>query len=634
MEFGLLLHTRELVRNEGAASFDALWEQAEEAEEAGFDHIWLGDSVTILNRARGDCLTTMAALACKTERVKLGAVPFLPALRNPVLLAHTLATVDVISQGRVILAVSVGPTRDYIQRQFEACGVPAGEKAGRLSETIELMRRLWTEESFAYEGRYFRFEEIGVLPKPVQRPGIPIWIAADRNETGFKRVGRLGDGWVTLVSSLEQFAANRGKIDQHAASYGRPGAVPVSALYATLRMDRDGDAAREQGWAWMETFFRQPRARPGVPLHHLRDAGRVRRPASRVRAVRAHRGDRPVRVRRPGGAVPPVVRGAAAAAGLKERFGNVAGQGPGEGVGGRPRKARTAMTVLLRSAEVDDLMDLRTAMTVLEQTYVDQADGQVKAIPPLRLMDRGIRLVAGGLDRADRVGLRVSATGGDALALIYEMSSGKLLSIMNYPFSSLRIAATVGLALDRLAAPEVRSAALIGSGRPGPCPAPGRHGTAAHRARQRLQPQCPAAGSLRHAGVERVSASRPPSTAVSDPREALDRADIVLVSTNSPEPALQGEWLRPGLAVFGCGRPNEFDDDTYLRATLIVVSSKAHELGYYDTELDRPLIRLSEEKRIAWGQRRGAGRAGGPGRTPAGAAGRHCGFPGVPGRVQ
>ena len=261
MEFGLLLHTRDLIRNEGAASFDTLWAQAAQAEDAGYDHVWLGDSVTILNRARGDALTTMAALACKTERIRLGAVPFLGSLRNPVLLAHTLATVDVISQGRVILAVSVGPTRDYIQRQFEACGVPAGEKAGRLSETIAVMRRLWTEESFAYEGNYFRFEEIGVLPKPVQQPGIPIWIAADRNETGFKRVGRLGDGWVTLVSSLDDFSENRRKIDEYAAAYGRPGAVSASALYATLRMDRDGDAARNDGWAWMESFFRQPRAR-------------------------------------------------------------------------------------------------------------------------------------------------------------------------------------------------------------------------------------------------------------------------------------------------------------------------------------------------------------------------------------
>ncbi|MDE0214840.1 MAG: hypothetical protein OXN22_12230, partial [Deltaproteobacteria bacterium] len=88
--------------------------------------------------------------------------------------------------------------------------------------------------------------------------------------------------------------------------------------------------------------------------------------------------------------------------------------------------------------------------------------------------------------------------------------------------------------------------------------------------------------------------------AVSDPGEALAEADIVLVSTNSPEPALRGAWLRPGQPVFGCGRPNEFDDDTYLGAALIVVSSKTHEMGYYDTQLDQPLIRLSREGGIAW----------------------------------
>lgn len=257
------------------------------------------------------------------------------------------------------------------------------------------------------------------------------------------------------------------------------------------------------------------------------------------------------------------------------------------------------MTVLLKSSEVEDLVDLRTAMTVLEETYRDQANGQVKAIPPLRLMDRGIRLVAGGLGRPDRVGLRVSPTGGDALALVYEMSSGKLLSIMNYPFSELRIAATVGLALDRLAGPEVKSTALIGSGRLAPTLLqaatglrPIEHVRVYSRSAERREAFAQRAS--RDFGIE--------AEAVSDPREALAEAEMVLVSTNSPEPALRGEWLRPGLAVFGCGRPNEFDDDTYLRASLIVVSSKTHELGYYDTELDRPLIRLSEDEQISWAE--------------------------------
>src|ERR1041385_9242332 len=155
MDFGLLLHTRQLIRSEDAAkSFDQLWSDAAQAEELGFDHIWLGDSVTVLDKARGDCFTTMAALAARTEKIRLGAVPMLAALRNPVLLAHTLATIDVISKGRLLIGVSVGPVRDYIQRQFAACGVPPQEKAGRLRECIGIMRKLWSEKIIEYDGRY------------------------------------------------------------------------------------------------------------------------------------------------------------------------------------------------------------------------------------------------------------------------------------------------------------------------------------------------------------------------------------------------------------------------------------------------------------------------------------------------
>jgi alkanesulfonate monooxygenase SsuD/methylene tetrahydromethanopterin reductase-like flavin-dependent oxidoreductase (luciferase family) len=264
MEIGLLLHTRQIVRQEDAAkSFDQLWSDAAQAEEQGFDHLWLGDSVTVLEKARGDCLTTMAALAARTSKIRIGAVPMLPALRNPVLLAHALATLDVISKGRIVLGVSVGPVRDYIQCQFAACGVPPQEKAGRLNESIEIMRRLWSETTVNYDGRYYKLRDVGILPHPAQRPGIPIWIAADRNENGFKRVGRLGDGWVTLAPSLERFAAARQKIDQYAREHGRLGKCRPSALFAAFNIQADGDRARDEGWQWMERFFEQPRERLG-----------------------------------------------------------------------------------------------------------------------------------------------------------------------------------------------------------------------------------------------------------------------------------------------------------------------------------------------------------------------------------
>jgi alkanesulfonate monooxygenase SsuD/methylene tetrahydromethanopterin reductase-like flavin-dependent oxidoreductase (luciferase family) len=262
MDIGLLLHTRQIIRQEDAAkSFDELWADAAQAEELGFDHIWVGDSVTVLDKARGDCLTTMSALAARTSKIKIGAVPMLPALRNPVLLAHALATVDVISKGRIILGVSVGPVRDYIQRQFAACGVPPHEKAGRLSECIEIMRRLWSERTISYEGRYYNLDDVGILPLPAQKPGIPIWIAADRNENGFKRVARLGDGWVTLAPTLERFNAARRKIDQYAGEHGRAGKCSATALYATFNIHADGDRAKHEGWKWMERFFEQPRAK-------------------------------------------------------------------------------------------------------------------------------------------------------------------------------------------------------------------------------------------------------------------------------------------------------------------------------------------------------------------------------------
>lgn len=264
MDIGLLLHTRQIVRQEDAAkSFERLWADAAQAEELGFDHIWLGDSVTVLEKARGDCLTTMAALAARTTKIRIGAVPMLPALRNPVLLAHALATLDVISKGRITLGVSVGPVRDYIQRQFAACGVPPQEKAGRLSESIEIVRRLWTETTISYNGRYYKLRDVGILPHPAQKPGIPIWIAADRHENAFKRVGRLGDGWVTLAPTLERFAAARQKIDQYAREHGRADKCRPTGLFAAFNIQTDGDRARAEGWQWMEHFFEQPKEKLG-----------------------------------------------------------------------------------------------------------------------------------------------------------------------------------------------------------------------------------------------------------------------------------------------------------------------------------------------------------------------------------
>jgi len=123
------------------------------------------------------------------------------------------------------------------------------------------------------------------------------------------------------------------------------------------------------------------------------------------------------------------------------------------------------MTLFLRRSEVEGLLDLPQAMRVLEQTFREQAAGAVKQVAPLRFMQRGMRMVVGGLEAQNKNGLRVSVTGGEALALLFEISSGNLQCLMGYPFSNVRISATVGLAIERFTDSKVKTAALIGSGR-------------------------------------------------------------------------------------------------------------------------------------------------------------------------
>ena len=255
------------------------------------------------------------------------------------------------------------------------------------------------------------------------------------------------------------------------------------------------------------------------------------------------------------------------------------------------------MTLILRQSEVAGLLDLPQAMAVLEQTFREQAAGQVKQVAPLRFMNRGMRMVVGGLEAQNKNGLRVSVTGGEALALLFEISSGKLLALMGHPFSNLRISATVGLAIDRFTDPKAKTVAMIGSGR---------------LAFSVLDPACALRPIERVLVYSRSAENREKFArrarerlrvdvvAVESAAQAIEQADFVTVSTNSPVAALLGQWLRPGLAVFGIGRPNEFDDDVYLKANLVCVTSKTHELNYYDTKLDQPLIRLSQQGRLSW----------------------------------
>ena len=137
--------------------------------------------------------------------------------RNPIVLAKELATLDFLSQGRLFPAIGLGGDES---KDLQAIGVGKKERAARTDEMIVLMRRLWTEEKVAFQGKFFAVEDATIMPRPWQKNGLPIWIGG-RSEAALRRTGRLGDGW--LVSSVSPMEVEAGieSIRAYAAEAGR-----------------------------------------------------------------------------------------------------------------------------------------------------------------------------------------------------------------------------------------------------------------------------------------------------------------------------------------------------------------------------------------------------------------------------
>jgi alkanesulfonate monooxygenase SsuD/methylene tetrahydromethanopterin reductase-like flavin-dependent oxidoreductase (luciferase family) len=257
LEIGVLLHTAGMTGDSvSVPDLSPLWEQTMLVEDLGYASAWVGDSSrTETAWPRADCVSLMTAMAMKTSKLKLGTVPLSVPLRNPVLLAHSLATVDVISNGRLAIGASIGKSGPMGAQEYVACGVPQSERGARLSEALQLMRGLWTEEAMEFNGKFYSLlGETGIRPMPLQKP-IPLYVCANGAEAGFKRVARYGDGWFTTSRDPTVFADHRRKIDEYAREVGREGATDKTALFATFHLDSDGDKAREDAGRHLTAYF-------------------------------------------------------------------------------------------------------------------------------------------------------------------------------------------------------------------------------------------------------------------------------------------------------------------------------------------------------------------------------------------
>ena len=248
MEIGCHLPTQGPV-----ATREALLAFARAAEERQVASLWVSDHVVFPRATTGNYpggrfphppdkpylepVTVLAAAALGTTRARIGASVFILGHRHPVVMAKMLATIDALSNGRLICGVGVG----WWKEEMEILGAPFHARGRQADEILRVFKALWMEDNPAFEGEFFRFRDIGFQPKPVQKPHPPIWVGGD-SPGAFRRVVTLGDGWHATSKTPAELRAALSRLHAVADVARRP----FETLALSLRL-RLGDELLAQG---------------------------------------------------------------------------------------------------------------------------------------------------------------------------------------------------------------------------------------------------------------------------------------------------------------------------------------------------------------------------------------------------
>ena len=238
-------------------SIEPLISMAESVEQAGLDSVWVGDSLTA--KPRLEPLATLAALAMRTQRVRLGTAVMLAALRNPVQLAQMSATVDTISGGRLILGAGVGGAFNPAQRQeWLNVGVKPSQRARRFEEVLEITNGLTSGEKVTFEGRHFNYDGVTVQPRSVQSNGVPFLVACHwraGRERQFQRAARLGAGFMSISDYPDEYARVVDRVRGYTAEYGGDPESPEATYYMTVNLREDEAAAAEEADTFLHQYY-------------------------------------------------------------------------------------------------------------------------------------------------------------------------------------------------------------------------------------------------------------------------------------------------------------------------------------------------------------------------------------------
>ena len=252
VKIGYLLPTREQIM-QGRPEAAPLLTLAERAEGAGLDSVWVGDS--LLARPRHEPLTLLAAVAGRVGRVELGTAVLLPALRNPVVLAHLVATLDQVSEGRFIMGVGIAADVPNIRAEFEAAGVPFEKRVGRMMEGLRLCKAFWSGEPVDWDGRW-KVQDSVLGPTPHRPGGPPIW-GGGSVDASLTRAGRHFDGWFPTGPDAAGWGKQWATVCEAAEEAGRAGAV-TGAVYLTVSIDDDAEKANDRINRYLEQYYGQP----------------------------------------------------------------------------------------------------------------------------------------------------------------------------------------------------------------------------------------------------------------------------------------------------------------------------------------------------------------------------------------
>jgi probable F420-dependent oxidoreductase len=269
--YGVLLPTFDPLR---AGGDWPVAQAARTAEGLGFDAVWAGDHLAC--PAPGlDAPSCLAAAAAVTERVSLGFSVMLLALRPPAWAAKQLTTIDALSGGRLVLGVGVG---GEFPDEFQAAGVPVGERGRRVDETLSVLPSLLTGRPVKHDGRVLSLDVPALEPAMARPP--PIFVGG-RSQRAMRRAVRFGDAWLPMWLEPDTVAQQAGVLAELAAEQGRP--APSIALLLGVRVDEDLERARGEAAAHLQGQY-------ALPLHVVERwtaLGSVERVAEHVEAHRA-----------------------------------------------------------------------------------------------------------------------------------------------------------------------------------------------------------------------------------------------------------------------------------------------------------------------------------------------------------